>query len=378
MNTQLQTNECQISTLQTLIVVGVLSAITLGVLDAVYDFGKLWDFRVYLKARTAFFETGNPYFDAESLRFIYPPSATFVFYFINDSAFFKSVVFVLNGTLWVMTACFFCRSKYDLAVVIPALLFLFGMQGWVAILTGNIACLLYFSAALAGLLYYNQILSTIMFAALVLLLTLIKPFYAEFLIFVWFVRGFKSFLVASLAVVSAFFAINLTIYPELFQAFLNALKVNSYDTEIYGITFFSNLSSLGFNSFIAAIMHLSLIGFMFVLFVLRLPYLNRSQQYGCLFILAVFINPKHITYDLMVAVPALVVLLLQTRSKVLMMGAAILILASVLDFTTEGKPYFQWWYAFVGTYILVLFDGRYEMSNFWKRVFTPNEAIGVK
>ncbi len=371
MNTKVETKQPQILSLHTFVAVGVLSVIALGILDATYSFAKLWDFRVYLKARDIYFETGNPYFDAESLRFIYPPSATFLFYFINDSAVFRSIIFAINGALWITTACFFCRSKYDLVIVVPALLLVFGMQGWVTILTGNIACLLYFSAALIGLLYYNQIISTVIFTALVLLLMLIKPFYAEFLIFVWFVRGVKEFLIACVAGVCAFFAINLAIYPELFVDFLNALKVDSYDTEIYGITAFSHLTGLGLNTISAATMHLALIGFMFVLFVIRLPSLNRNQQYACLFILAVFINPKHISYDLMVGIPALIILLMQARIKILAIGSAILILASLLDFNPNGKPYFQWWYAFVVTYILVLANGKYELTGFWNRVFAP-------
>ena len=378
MDNQLQKNEWLTPLFLNLVVVGVLSAIALAVFDYTNEFAKLWDFRVYLKAREHYFETGNPYFNSESLRFIYPPSATFVFYLINDSAFFKLFVFAVNGALWITTACLFCRSKVEILVSVPALLLLFGMQGWVAILTGNIACLLYFSAGLSGLLYYKGLISTVSFLALIFVLTLIKPFYAEFLIFVWFMRGTRDFLIVSLAVVAGFFAINILLFPELFDHFLSALKFDDYDTEIYGITAFSHFSSLGFSTLSAVIFHFLIVGLLFVLFILRLLSLNGSQKFACIFILAVFINPKHITYDLMVAVPALIVLLMQARPRVLLTGLVILILASVLDFNPDGKPYFQWWYAFVATFFLVLVDGRFHYEGLFKRAFTPTEAIGVK
>lgn len=371
MSIESQISARKFSLLQSLILVGIVSALTLSLIDYSYNFAKLWDFQVYLKARDSFLETGNPYYDAESLRFIYPPSASFIFYLINDSLFFRSIVFSVNGALWIMTACLFCRSRLDIVVVVPALLLLFGMQGWVAILTGNIACLLYFIAAATGLLYHNKIISTFGFAAVILLLTLIKPFYAEFLILIWLAQGIRSFLISSFAVVGAFFVINLFFYPELFVHFLNALKVNDYDTEIYGITLLSHLMSFGFSSLSSIILHLLLIGFLFVLFTVRLPSFTHSQQFSCIFILAVFINPKHISYDLMVAVPALVILLLQARLIVVLTGAAILLSTSLFDFNLHKEIYFQWWYGFVTTFILVLIDGRFQFEGFLQRIIYP-------
>lgn len=375
MSTATQTRADWLSFLQRLIVIGVASTLILALLDYVYDFAKLWDFRVYLKAQASFFETGNPYYEAESLRFIYPPSASFIFYLINDSTFFGSVVFALNGAAWIMTACVFCRSKFDLCIVIPALLLLFGMQGWVAILTGNIACLLYFSAAIAGFLYHHKAISTLVFVVVILCLTVIKPFYAEFLIFIWLAQGIRSFLLASFLVIVAFFAINLIFYPELFEYFLTALKFDHYDTEIYGITLFSHLSSLGFNSLFSIGVQFLLIGILFILFVLRLPSLSHGQQFLYIFILAVFINPKHITYDLMVALPALVILLAQSHMRVIIVGVGILMAASVFDFNAEGKPYFQWWYAFLTTFIIVLISGKFQFEGGWQRIFFPTKKL---
>ena len=359
------------SLLQNIIVVGIVSSLILSLIDYHFEFAKLWDFRVYLRAREHFFETGNPYYEAESLRFIYPPTASFVFYLINDSAFLNSFVFAFNGALWVMTACLFCRSRLEISVVISALFILFGMQGWVAVLTGNIACLLYFVAAVASLMYHNKLISTSVFAVMILLLTLIKPFYAEFLIFIWLAYGIWRFLAVSLVVVSVFFAINMIFYPVLFEHFLSALQFDRYDTEIYGITLFSHISSFGFNSAISIVPQLLLIGTLFGLFVLRLPSLRHDQQFLILFILAVFINPKHITYDLMVAVPALVILLLQANTKTMIVGASILVGVSLLDFSGEGKPYFQWWYGYIGTFILVLISGKFQFDSFWQRILVP-------
>lgn len=359
------------SLLQNMAVVGIVSALILLLIDYHFEFAKLWDFRVYLRASEHFFETGNPYYEAESLRFIYPPTASFVFYLINDNAFFGSFVFAFNGALWVMTACLFCRSRLENSVVIPALFILFGMQGWVAVLTGNIACLLYFVAAVASLMYHNKLIATSAFAVVILLLTLVKPFYAEFLIFIWLAYGMWRFLAVSLVVVSAFFAINMIFYPVLFEHFLSALQFDRYDTEIYGITLFSHISSFGFNSAISVVLQLLLIGILFGLFVLRLPSLRYDQQFLILFILAVFINPKHITYDLMVAVPALVILLIQSNTKTMIAGASVLVGVSLFDFSGEDKPYFQWWYGYVVTLVLVLISGKFQFDGFWQRTFVP-------
>lgn len=358
--------------LQNMIVVGVLSALILSLIDYSFDFAKLWDFRVYLRARENYFETGNPYYEAESLRFIYPPSASSIFYLINESMLFGSFVFALNGALWIMTAYLFCRTRFEFLVVIPPLFILFGMQGWVAILTGNIACLLYFVAAVVSFLYHHKAISTVVFAGVILLLTLIKPFYAEFLIFIWLAHGIRHFLFVSLAVVFAFFAINILFYPSLFEHFLSALQVDRYDTEIYGITLFSHISSFGFSSAFSIIPQFFLLGLMFAVFLLRLPFLKRDQQFLMMFILAVFINPKHITYDLMVAVPALLVLLIQSNTRIMVIGAAILIGASVFDFNAEGQPYFQWWYAFVATFMLVLISGNLKFDGIMQRIFVPH------
>jgi len=332
----------------------VLSVIILLLIDANTNLPRLWDFNVYLKAKSNLLEAVSPYYDSESLRFIYPPSSLFLLYIVHASDWFKSAYFVLNGALWISICAFFCRRPIELLIVIPIVLFAFGKHGQIAVLTGNIALLLYFVAALACWLYYTDKVSLLVFSLVILALVLIKPFYAEFLILIWFKRGIGAFIKSSMIVIFAFFAINLIFYPELFSQFLGSLKVENYDTEIFGITAFSHLSGLGFPAPTAALIHFALIATLFAIFLLRIDELDERQRFCCLFILAVFINPKHITYDLIAGLSALSVLILTSNWPKQIIGFALIALSSFAKFEIAGEPYFQWWYAFVLVFIIAL------------------------
>ncbi|MEM9277372.1 MAG: hypothetical protein AAGA76_02220 [Pseudomonadota bacterium] len=296
-----------------LLAVSAIACFALAIFDYSHDFTRFWDFQVYLKAKEHLAVTGSPYYEADSLRFIYPPSSLFMLNLITESEWFKSVYFILGGTLWLATAAIFCRRPLHLLIVFPVLLMAFGKHGYITMLTGNIACILYFVAAISAWLYFTGRISILVFSVLILALTLIKPFYAEFMIFIWFVRGLRIFIAASIAVIALFFAINLLLYPQLFAEFLDALKFQTHDTEIFGVTLMSHLNALGLATPAAAFFHFTLIGLFFLAFLGSLQTMSRLQIFCCLFTLAVFINPKHISYDLMVALPALSVVLLESR-----------------------------------------------------------------
>ncbi|MEM7215372.1 MAG: hypothetical protein AAF423_07505 [Pseudomonadota bacterium] len=345
----------------------VLACVALACADYTHDFARLWDFRVYLKAKEHLALTGTPYYESESLRFIYPPTSIFLLHVISSEEWFKSAYFVVAGALWLSTATIFCRRPVHYLIVFPVLFLAFGKHGYITLLTGNIACVLYFIAAASAWMHFTGRMSAFFFAALILGLTLIKPFYAEFLIFIWFTRGLRDFLITSVAVVALFFAINLLIYPDLFSEFLSALKLDRHDSEIFGITLMSHLGKLGFPTLIAAGLHFLLIGGLFLAFLGNLTNMSNLERFCCLFILAVFINPKHITYDLLVALPALTVLLLETRPMARILGFALILISSTLDFGIAGEAYFQWWYGFVFAFAIVLFVGK----PLWK----PDELI---
>jgi len=323
----------------------------LVVIDAGPDFTRLWDFRVYLRAKEAMLQTGSPYFERESLRFIYPPSSIQFLNLINETPLFQSIYFVFMGTLWFATAALFCRQNVHLLLVFPLFLSLFGMHGYVTVLTGNIAPALYSVAALSLLIYLRKQLSMVGFSLIILALTLVKPFYAEFLIAIWFVAGFRRFVLASVFITSLFFVINLLFYPDLFFEFLSSLKVANYDTEIFGITMFSHLISLGLAGSFALLIHAMLIGLLLILFIQRFSDMSYLAQFCGIFILATLINPKHVTYDLLVMVPPLIVFLFEGRRWVLIAGVAILLVASQVDLNMAHKPYYQWWYATVVVFL---------------------------
>lgn len=332
----------------------IICAFTISIILANTNLPWLWDFNVYIKAKNALLDTGSPYYEAKSLRFIYPPSSIFLLHIVQDSAWFKSAYYVLNSALWLSICAFFCKRPIEYLIIIPIMLLAFGKHGIISMFTGNIALLLYFCAALACWLYYTDRISTQLFCALILIFVLIKPFYAEFLIFVWFKRGLLSFIKSSIAVVLLFFALNLVFYPDLFAQFMASLKVENYDTEIFGITLFSHLSSFGYSLPLAATIQLSMIGLLFTLFVLRVDKLDDGQKLCYLFILAVFINPKHITYDLISALPALMVLVLRSTWLKQIVSFTILAVASLYNLEISPEPYFQWWYAFVAILMIML------------------------
>ena len=356
----------------------VLGVVILSLIDANTNLPRLWDFNVYLKAKANLLEAGSPYYDSESLRFIYPPSSLFLLSIVQASDWFKSAYFVLNGALWISLCAFFCRRPIELLIVIPIVLFAFGKHGQIAILTGNIALLLYFVAALSCWLYYTNRISLFIFSAIILSLVLIKPFYAEFLILVWFKRGLGTFIKTSLIVVAAFFAVNLIFYPELFSEFLGSLKVENYDTEIFGITAFSHLSGIGFSTPISAFIHFALIALLFVMFLVRIDKLDERQKFCCLFILAIFINPKHITYDLIAGLSALSVLILTSNWPKQMIGFGLIAVSSFAKFSIGGEPYFQWWYAFILVFALILAGNVSNMSfaQVINLIQTPNRDFG--
>ncbi|MEP1332039.1 MAG: hypothetical protein ABJK43_05025 [Lentilitoribacter sp.] len=336
------------------LLVSVVAFVFLLVKEMGADSIKLWDYRVYLKAKETFLETGSPYFERESLRFIYPPSATALFPFVSASPTYQSWYFIVMGVIWFSSVALFCRKNIHALVVFPVFFYVFGGNGYVTILTGNIAPLLYFSAALAGYLHLSGKTSTVVFSAFILGLTLIKPFYAEFLIFVWFLSGIRTFLISAAGVIGLFFAINIAIYPELFPEFLLVLKLNQHDTEIFGITLLSHFAFLNVPVEIAGIVHFALIGTLFFLCLQRQDSFTDHQWFCCLFILAVLINPKHLTYDLMIIVPALVVLLLESKMLTLTVGCFLLFVSSFFSFGLSEQPYFQWWYGAVFSFLIVL------------------------
>ena len=322
---------------------------------------NLWDFNVYVTAKNALLESGSPYFERESLRFIYPPSSIPLLYLISDSELYKTLYFSIVGALWLSIPVFFSRTIVQWVAATSIFLFVFGNHGYITLFTGNLAPLLYFMAAAVSLAFWMDKVSISTFVLVILAISLVKPFYLEFLIFVWFRKDFLSFLLASLISTAGFFAINAVFYPELFSQFVHALKVDRYDSEIFGITLFSYLTSFGLSSFIGLFLQLLCIGVLFILFIQRAPGMTMTQQFSALFILAVFINPKHISYDLMVAVPPLVFMLLQSPKRTALLGFLVLIVVSVFDMGIAKELYFQWWLGYVGVLLIVLLSNSLQI-----------------
>jgi len=357
-----------------LLLIGIAGALFFGTYDYLYNFGRFWDFNVYIKAQAHFAETGSPYFERESLRYIYPPSANFILYLVSDSAIYKTIYFIVTGMLWTLIALFFCRRPVDAALILPILFLAFGMQGWVTVLSGNIATIMYFIAAFAAWAYFTGKIPTLVFAVIITALVMIKPFYAEFLLFIWFVEDLKKFILFALGVVVLFFAVNLIFFPELFSIFLDTLKVEDYDNEIFGITIMSVLMEAGGPIYLALIAHLGLLSGILIQLIVRYKNFSSQEQFACIFIIAVFLNPKQITYDLIVCVPALTFLLLTAKRWVFVIGLAIIILASVIDLGLAPKPWFQWWLAFMICFLLALFSRPFDMNNyehFFESLFKP-------
>lgn len=346
--------------------VGILGALTFGLYDYLHDFSRFWDFNVYLKAQTHLFETGTPYFERESLRYIYPPSANFLLYVVSDIYLYKTLYFILTGTLWTLTACLFARRPIEIAIILPVLFLVFGMQGWVTVLSGNIATIMYFIAAFSAWFYFTEKISTIAFTAIITALALVKPFYAEFLLFIWFARDFKTFILCAIGLLAAFFAINLTVYNELFFTFLETLKVDDFDNEIFGITLMSFIieSSGGKNIGLAFLAHLGVISGFLMQFIIRFKSFSTQEQFAAIFIIAAFINPKQITYDLMVCIPALTYLLIVSKRWVFVLGALSITLASTVDIGFGGKLWFQWWLTAFVCFLLVLFTRPLDKDNY--------------
>jgi len=357
-----------------LLLISIAGALFFGTYDYLYNFGRFWDFNVYIKAQAHFAETGSPYFERESLRYIYPPSANFILYLVSDSAIYKTIYFIVTGMLWTLIALFFCRRPVDTALILPILFLAFGMQGWVTVLSGNIATIMYFIAAFAAWTYFTGKIQALLYASIILLLALVKPFYVEFLLFIWFVGDLKKFVIYALGVIILFFAVNLLFYPELFSTFLDTLKVDNFDSEIFGITMMSFLIAKGFPTTIAFLGQAILLGVLFLVFLAKYNQFSTHEKFAALFIFAVFINPKQITYDLMVCLPALVTLLLGGKRWVLATGLSILLVASVVDFGLATKMWFQWWHAFVICFGLCLLSQSFDEpleENFWQRLFKP-------
>ncbi|MEM8651655.1 MAG: hypothetical protein AAGF54_14060 [Pseudomonadota bacterium] len=322
---------------------------------------NLWDFNVYVTAKNALLESGSPYFERESLRFIYPPSSIPLLYLISDSELYKTLYFSIIGALWLSIPVFFSRTIVQWVAATSIFLFVFGNHGYITLFTGNLAPLLYFVAAAVSLAFWMDKVSISTFVLVILAISLVKPFYLEFLIFVWFKRDFLSFFLASLISTAGFFSINAVFYPELFSQFVHALKVDRYDSEIFGITLFSYLTSFGLSSFIGLFLQLLCIGVLFILFIQRAPGMTTTQQFSALFILAVFINPKHISYDLMVAVPPIVFMLLQSPKRTALLGFLVLTVVSVFDMGIAKELYFQWWLGYLGVLLIVLLSNSLQI-----------------
>lgn len=341
--------------------------------DRVISIKPFWDFDVYVKAQVQFFEHGSPYFEQAKFRYIYPPSANFLFYFFSDSAWFRTFFYCLSGMAWISIIAFFARKPFDLIYILPVFLLAFGKVGWATILTGNVACLLYFFASFATWAYFYKRISTPVFFVCIMALVIVKPFYAAFLVFIWFRHNLGGFIGTSIIAVALFFTINLTLYPELFTQFLEVLKFDQFDTQIFGFTAMSHFKSLGIATPVAGLGHLVIIGSMFLLFIWKYPALNTAQRFAAIFILACFLNPKQLTYDLAVALPALVILLLHTRMLALVLGSLILFGGTYFNTGITGTLYFQWWYGFVAVYLLTLgmIKVPFNISAIFKRILKP-------
>lgn len=307
----------------------ISSFFILKLISSIFIKHKLfWDLNVYTKATDRYLSGLNPYKIVETeLPFVYNPLIleifgkfeTFlnlnlillVFYFISTCLFFISLFLVLKK----LSTSTNLVTDY---IVLMVTSLSFGHFGLYSIQTGNITLFLHFflnSLILFFLLYKKKAL-LITINILIILMSIIKPYFLAYILINFLFLKNKSALISCFITFTSFSALwysSSKIFPILFNQFLVSLNNQTYQKGDLGFSIFSYIYPLFKNLYLSLFLHLC---FCFLLFLLYKKFqsklLNKNNVflaafYVCMFI--IILNPRMKVYDFSIVVSLSFILL---------------------------------------------------------------------
>ena len=233
---------------------------------------------------------------------------------INQSLFFAVMVFLhvssTVGICSIMARIFLGSQNFHVVLALGIYLTLFSASGEVALAAANNGTVLY--ALLVGSFTFGLMENRwIPFHLAVFIAILVKPFYIAFWLLPVFINGFsrRQFAQACVGV-----AVSTTVYliydfsqPVLFESWLHSvvqqtLVAGDLGTNIFGaLKPYGEARQLNWLPYFGQLVYIALITTIVVFGRLRGP--ARS---AALFVVAIFVNPRPLPYDLAVAAIPLV------------------------------------------------------------------------
>jgi hypothetical protein len=202
-----------------------------------------WDLRVYLAAIRFYQEGGNPYLRGfPDLRYIYAPLVTWIWALILPILPQVLLAFYLAAAAAFLTLD---RGRFALAALLTGGLHVCGGTPlFSAVWSGNTSLYLHF-AIIACALHRPWLVTRVLFYGLVVGASLIKPYFAAYLLAPMlmdnrFARADILRLLAATGLIAALWLVQFLIDPDLFRAFLDALRMQSF-----GVAFDPAYSDMG-------------------------------------------------------------------------------------------------------------------------------------
>lgn len=302
----------------TLIVVLTYIAYSLITIDVSHIF---WDLNVYNRAVSDYIQGVDPYRRDVSLLFIYHPYVLKAFISLHElfsTKMWLLCFYFVATTFFVREFLYFSKTTQKISSVkkenIPILLLLaslcFGEAGLIAIKTGNITIFLHFFIIAAFLSAHRRssIKGVVLFALLITLCSVIKPYLLAYVLLLPYLTRRYSIFYVVLLVCLFFFLIWLSgnyLMPELYSNFMSALHYQTLGKGDLGYAVFGlfvrktgEFYGITFHSFI-------MLSYLLLIFVYSKVIGSdwRSSSFIPLMIIfIIFINPRMKVYDFPIAV----------------------------------------------------------------------------
>lgn len=294
--------------LKTLFILGIGSSL-LSLFKVASAHSYLWDLEVYQNAVDVYLSGGSAYQDLEGLKFVYPPLVLYVF------SLFGTFLTPALLTLFVLCSLAFLSNRegrmLTYSAVLASFCFYHGSAFFISLLTGNVSIFMHFLILFTA--FKARYGSKFLFYIAVFFSSLIKPYYASYLILIFGLPNLsrKKILESSIIVfaVITIYLLQFTLFYPLFEQFIQSLAEQSFDlkktdsTDIgyspysFFIRIYSQQTALLIHAFFV------LIGLKTLYFTTKFnqKYLETKDASFILFlwliILAIFMNPRIKEYD---------------------------------------------------------------------------------
>ena len=269
-----------------------------------------WDLYVYQDAISAF-NAGKPAYDEfGGLRFVYPPYALLMFANAGEKLI-PTLVFFFIATSSAMIILREAREILFLAILSSSIFL--NQYILLSIQTGNITIYMHFAILLATLLK-NQKIGQFLLLTIVLIFSMIKPYFAAYFILGFFVWPLKMEYAWRMTIFFTVFALiflsQFLLTPELALDFLTSLQNQALGPDVKGpgidvgkapyamvADHFSRPTSLAIHTFVAILMASSL----YMASCYLKPFIKSKDFSRLIFFtgvtFAVVINPRMKEYD---------------------------------------------------------------------------------